>query len=146
MFTWIHESDVSTTASAAQVWQAWSHPATWPLWDEGLTSVTLDGPFAGGTSGRLTPKNGPAVRFTIRMAEERLGFDTRSFLPLTHLDFIHRYQPAEGDGNPARIIHRVEMRGALTPLFRRVIGREIARTLPDTLRTLARRAESGAQS
>lgn len=146
MFTWIHQSDFPTTASAAQVWQAWSTPATWPLWDDGLASVVLDGPFASGTCGRLTPKGGPAVRFTILTAEAPCGFHDRSYLPLTHLDFIHRYQPADGQGGMARIIHRVEMRGALTPLFRRVIGRDIARTLPDTLRTLARLAESGASS
>lgn len=143
MFTWSHHAEIPTTASAAQVWQVWSDPATWPRWDAGLEAVVLDGPFAAGTCGRLTPKGGPAVRFTILAAQPGQGFHDRSFLPLTRLDFIHRYQPAGADGTPARISHRVEMRGALTPLFRRVIGRDIARTLPDTLRALAQVAESG---
>ena len=141
MLTWTHQTDVPTTASAAQVWHLWADPATWPKWDDGLTSVVLDGAFIAGTRGRLTPKGGPAVRFTILTAEPPYGFHDRSYLPLTHLDFIHRYQPAEGT-SAARILHRVEMRGILTPLFRRLIGRDIARTLPETLRTLARLAEN----
>ncbi len=143
MFTWSHFAEVSTAASAEQVWRAWSDPSTWPRWDVGLEAVVLDGPFAAGTRGRLTPKGGPAVRFVILTSQAGQGFHDRSFLPLTHLDFIHHYQPAGVDGTSARISHRVEMRGLLTPLFSRVIGRDIARTLPDTLRALAKVAEGG---
>ena len=145
MFIWSHVAEISTRASAEQVWRVWSNPSAWPTWDTGLETVALDGPFAVGTRGRLKPNGGPAVRFVIVASQPGQGFHDRSFLPCTQLDFIHHYEPAGVDGTPARISHRVEMRGLLTPLFSRVIGRDIARTLPDTLRALAKVAEGGQQ-
>lgn len=143
MFTWSHETTVTTTASAEQVWALWAKPGEWSRWDDGIEWVTLDGAFAAGTHGNLKPTGGPKVKFVILDAQPQRGFKDRSFLPLTQLDFIHTYTPATSSEQGGQITHRVEMRGWLTPLFRYVIGRDIQKTLPATL---ARLGQLAAQS
>ena len=137
MLVWNHQLTLPTTASAEAIWRAWSDPSTWPQWDAGLDRVILNGPFVSGTTGTLTPKGGPTIRFKLLTVTPGSGFHDRSFLPLTTLDFIHTFSPATPN-QPATITHRIEMRGWLTPLFRRVIGRGIVRDLPTTLASLAR--------
>ncbi|MFO0095925.1 MAG: hypothetical protein ACK54K_16665, partial [Gemmatimonadaceae bacterium] len=61
-----------------------------------------------------------------------------SRLPLATIDFIHTVQR---DGHDTVIVHRVEMAGPLTFLFRRLIGASIARGLPAVVDRLARVAE-----
>lgn len=140
MFTWTHEHTVNTTATPAQIWRVWSNPAAWPIVDPGIEVVTLTGPFDTGTSGTLRPTGGPTFRFRLMKVTEGQGFRDRTFLPLTWLDFIHAYEPAIS-GHPARITYRIEMRGWLTPLFRRVIGSGIVRDLPTNMQGLAQHAE-----
>ena len=141
MFTWTHETTITTTATAEQVWALWSKPHEWHRWDDGIEWVTLNGPFASGTEGMLKPTGGPKVKFVILDAQPDQGFKDRSFLPLTQLDFIHSYLPDASPDRGGRITHRVEMRGWLTPLFSRVIGRDIQKALPDTLAKLAKLAQ-----
>jgi len=94
----------------------------------------LDGPFVEGTLGTMKPRGGPVVQFTLLSVEPGRGFSDRSRLPLTRLDFIHVL--AQGE-----LVHRVEMQGWLTPVFRRVIGTKIERGLREAMSRLARMAE-----
>lgn len=144
MFTWNHETSISTIASAEQVWTLWSKPHEWNRWDEGIEWVKLDGLFAAGTSGVLKPVGGPKVKFLLLEAQPWRSFKDRSFLPLTQLDFIHTYTPSTTSQHGGQITHRIEMRGWLTPVFSRLIGRDIQKTLPATLTKLAKLAAQAA--
>ena len=140
MFSWVYEESIQTFASAEQVWKIWSRHETWPTWDDGVEWVKAEGPFAAGTTGVLKPKNGPAIQFEILHAEPLKGFQDRSFLPLTRLDFIHTFDESS-HGKKARITHRIEMHGFLAPLFSRIIGKNIKAGLIPALRKLVLLAE-----
>ncbi len=140
MMTWTTEETVETTATAAQIWAIWSTPASWPKWDDGIEWVKLEGSFANGSKGVMKPAGGPKVKFELLEVETQRRFKDRSFLPLTKLDFIHTYTPAVA-GQKAKITHRVEMRGLLTPLFSRVIGSNVKKGLPGAMKKLAALAE-----
>jgi hypothetical protein len=133
MLTWIYEESILTSANAEQVWALWSRPHEWNRWDEAVEWVTLDGPFETGSCGRLKPVSGPAVKFVILEVQQKRGFTNRSFLPMTCMDFIHTYRPAESPEQGAMITVRIEMRGWLSPLFGRLIGRGIQKTLRESL-------------
>jgi polyketide cyclase/dehydrase/lipid transport protein len=135
---WTTQHSHKTTADRDAVWALWSDVATWPEWDSGLDDVTIDGPFAPGTTGRLKPSGGPAVRFTVTETRPGEGFSDVTRLPLARMRFDHRLAES-GDGHTL-IEQRVTITGPLTPLWSRVIGRGIARDLPDTLRALAEHA------
>lgn len=135
MFTWSYEQRVPTTASAERIWQLWSQPETWSAWDHDIEWARLEGPFSEGARGTMKPKGGPVVPFTLLTVEPGRSFSDSSQLPLTRVDFLHRV--AEGV-----IVHRIEMRGWLTPLFRRLIGAKIQRGLRPAMARLASLAEA----
>ncbi len=49
-----HTGTVTTSAPAEAVWALWSDIETWSDWDPSVVAVTLDGPFAAGTTGTMT--------------------------------------------------------------------------------------------
>lgn len=52
--TFEHRGTVACTAPASAVWALWSDTATWPDWDPSVVAVSLEGPFAVGTTGTMT--------------------------------------------------------------------------------------------
>ncbi len=132
---WTFEHTERTPASPQSVWALWSDVTSWPVWDEGVEWVTLDGSFADGTTGTLKPAGGPKVRFQLTEVRPAEGFSDVTRLPLCRMCFEHA---AVREGDLTRVTHRVTITGPATPVFSRVIGRGIAKGLPETVRTLVR--------
>ncbi len=130
---WETEHTAYTDAPPEAVWALWSDVSTWPDWDHGLERVDIDGPFAAGSSGVLKPRGGPEVTFTIKEVRPGEGFADETRLLLARIRFEHSVAREAGR---TRITHRVRITGAGTPLFSRLIGRGIAKTLPETLERL----------
>ncbi|MGF6098106.1 SRPBCC family protein [Pseudomonas sp. 18175] len=139
MFEWVHVETVNTPATAAQVWSVWADAENWPKWDDQLEWVKWQGPFEEGAIGTMKPADGPVVSFVLTEVEEFSHFIDRANLPLTTVDFIHRYEPTSDGGG--RIVHSVEMRGFLAPLFGRVIGSKIKTHLRQAMEKLSLLAE-----
>ena len=62
---------------------------------------------------------------------------------MTHMDFAHTYTPEDSPEQGGKIAVRVEMHGWLCPLFSRIIGRGIKKTLRETLQKFSKLAENG---
>jgi hypothetical protein len=120
-------------AATSRLWKRYADPPTWPEWDHETESVTLDGPFAAGTTGKLKPVGGPKTKFRILEVTERRSFTDASFLPLAKMYFSHTIDPAAGG---ASITHAVKVSGPLSPLFARVVGKRLAAELPQAMRRL----------
>lgn len=129
-----------TDAPASAVWALWEDVPRWPEWDEGLDAIRLDGPFAVGTPGRISPTGSPSWRFTLITVEPGRRFTDETRLPLCRLRFGHELGAA-ADGRTAITI-TVSFHGPLAPLFRRVIGKDIAADLAAQTARLARAAEA----
>ncbi len=134
---WTVEHTDYTSASPESIWALWSDVTSWPAWDDGVEHVNLEGPFATGTKGTLKPTGGPKVRFELVDVRPAEGFADVTTLPLSRMRFEHS---AIREGEQTCVTHRVTISGLTTPLFSRVIGRGIAKGLPETVKTLARRA------
>ena len=135
---WQFEHTETTRATPDRLWARYADPASWPSWDDGTESVTVDGPMTVGARGRLKPKGGPATTFEFTRVEPGRGFTDVTRLPLARLEFTHRI---EADGDGARFTHRVTISGPLSPVFARVVGRGVAAGMPGAMRALARLAE-----
>ncbi|NMZ00016.1 hypothetical protein HBO04_07790 [Pseudomonas proteolytica] len=123
MFEWAYVETVNTSATAEQIWSVWQDAENWPKWDDQLEWVKWDGPFIEGVKGTMKPSDGPVVTFVLTEVKEFSSFTDRASLPLTTIDFIHTYESTvDGHG---KIVHKVEMRGLLAPLFGRIIGSKI---------------------
>ncbi|MDQ3095017.1 MAG: SRPBCC family protein, partial [Actinomycetota bacterium] len=114
------ERTEETNASPAQLWARYAEPARWPEWDHKAEHVSVHGPLAVGTRGRLKPIGGPAVAFVFTSVTPNVEFTDVSRLPIGRLTFSHSITPT---ATGCRFTHRVTITGLLTQLYRRVIGR-----------------------
>lgn len=135
---WSTEFAIKTKASKESVWKLWEDVPNWKLWDDGLEKTELFGRFEAGTRGTLKPKGGPLTRFVITRCVPNQVFSDLTKLPLCKLVFIHTLtETAEG----TEVKHRVEFSGPFTFLFSRIIGKDIQKGMPETVRTLVKMAE-----
>ncbi|GEM44478.1 hypothetical protein [Deinococcus cellulosilyticus] len=55
----------TTTASPQAIWQLWTNPKQWPVWDPALKSAELHGPFRQHVKGTFTYQDGKTVPFEV---------------------------------------------------------------------------------
>lgn len=101
---WTTEHSAVAGAGADDVWNLYADVSTWPEWDHGVERVSLDGPFAAGSTGRLKPRGGREVKFTLTGADPGRGFVDETRLPLATMRFEHQLR-SHPDGT--QISHRV---------------------------------------
>jgi len=136
---WEYEYSVETAASASAVWRQWSDVAAWPQWNEGIESITIDGPFAVGTAFTMTPPGEEPILMRLTEIVEGELFtdeaDGGDFVVRT----IHRLLPA-AEGR-TRIIYRTEITGPAADHVGPRVGPEITADFPQVLAALAALAE-----
>ena len=134
-----HERSREADAPAERVWRIWSDPSTWPSWNPDVVAISLDGPFATGTTGKMTTKAGGT--HAIRLAEVQEG---RSFqletAPVPLATFAFRCAVAPRGDHASRISQSVTMRGPLGPIFSAMMGRRLADGFEPLLGGLAKAA------
>jgi uncharacterized protein YndB with AHSA1/START domain len=136
---WEYEHSVETTAAADVVWRLWSDIAGWPRWNDGVEQITIDGPFAAGTTFTMTPPGDEAIR--MRLTEVVPGqlftdeMDAGDFVVRT----VHRLEPAAG--GRTRIIYRTEISGPAADQAGPQLGPAITADFPGVVAALAKLAE-----
>ncbi len=132
------EASFITKANPETIWKLWSEVSTWHLWDDGIEAVTLEGPFAAGSAGTLTPKGAPALPYLITEATAYQSFSDKTELPGAELRFMHRL---EAIPTGTKITHWVEISGPAWKEYAQGLGQELERYLPKTVARLAQVAE-----
>lgn len=132
------EERIDVQAPRHMVFALYADVAAWATWDPDVRSSAIVGPFASGSTGTLHPTKGPAarIRFTEVVADR--SFTVESTLPLCTMRFEHELSDT-ATGSSA--VHRVSFSGLLAPIFSRIIGSQIRKGLPHTMRGLQRAAE-----
>jgi uncharacterized protein YndB with AHSA1/START domain len=138
---WEYERSVATSAGREAVWRCWSDMAAWPQWNAGIASIEIDGPFAMGTTFRMTAP-GEDEPVTLRLARIVPGeeftdeMDAGDFIVST----VHRLEDLPGAGT--RIVYRTEISGPAADQVGPELGPQITADFPDVLDALVRLAES----
>src|SRR4051812_12027232 len=106
---WQYEYALETSSPAAPLWERWSDMASWSTWNAGVTAVEADGPFASGTTFRMTLPDSTELPMTLTEVVPGQSFtdvlDTGDFAVTT----VHRLdQLPEGR---TRIVYRTEITG-----------------------------------
>ncbi len=135
---WYKKVTIETNATKEQIWNLWTNVENWNKWDNQVEFSKLNGKFEKGTSGVLKPINSPKSKFELISVENLKQFTTRSYLPLTKMDFTHELNKKKGQ---LYVTHGVKITGVLTFLFSRVIGERIISELPNTMERLSKMAE-----
>ncbi len=136
------EASTQINASSATVFSLYANVPAWPTWDHDVKSATLNGPFVSGARGVITPNGGPKSEIVFVEVVANKKFIAQCKLPLCVMRFEHELDELSGAGT--RATHRVIFQGFLAPLFGRLIGSGMRKTLPGALAGLKRAAEAAA--
>jgi hypothetical protein len=135
-----HERSLETSAPPESVWGIWSDTSTWTRWNPDVTAISLDGPFANGTSGSMTTKAGGTHRIQLQDVQPGRGFTlVTSPAPLSTFHFRCEVAPASVG---SRISQGVSMSGLLGGLMSAMMGERIAAGFTGILGGLKKEAES----
>jgi hypothetical protein len=137
---WEYEHSLEADVTPEAVWSLYTAASTWPEWDYGIESMELNGPFAVGTTGTLTPRGQGALPFTLIEVQENAKFVDETNLDGITLHFIHTLEPVAG--GKTKITHRVEISGPAAEHVAPKIGSGISEGIPVTVLTLAEQAST----
>jgi hypothetical protein len=134
------ERSVETTASPEAVWRLWSDVNTWQDWNPDVQSMTLNGPFAAGTTGSMKTKQGTRQVVLSQVVPGRSFRLETTVIPLSR--FLFDCQVASGASGKTRVSQAITVGGPLGGLVGGMMGKQIANTFPALLQGLARKAEA----
>lgn len=134
------ERSVDTSASPQTVWKIWSDTSTWQEWNPDVQSMSLNGPFAVGTTGVMKTKQGNRQIVLSQVVPGRSFRLETTVIPLSRFLFDCQIVPAT-DGK-TRVSQAVTVGGPLGAIVGGMMGKQIADTFPPLLQGLARKAEA----
>jgi hypothetical protein len=130
-----------TQATPQALWRLYADPATWPSWDPDAELVTLDGPFASGSTGTMKFTGQDPLTYTLEDVEANRRFTDVTSVPGATIRFGHRIEPL-GEGAGTRLTHELTIE-AEEP-FAQELGAMISADIPDSMTRLAQLAEEAA--
>jgi hypothetical protein len=135
--------EVSTQINtpAATVFALYENVTQWPTWDTEVKSASISGAFASGARGVIVPHGGPKSDILFSEVIRNKSFTVDCKLPLCLMRFEHELV-AQGSGT--RATHRVIFDGLLAPIFGRLIGSGMRKSLPKVMESLKAAAEKSA--
>ncbi len=133
------EHRITVRASAETIFRIYADVQSWHTWDPDTKKATLEGPFAVGSKGRLTPAKGNTVPMLLTQVEPGRCFTVESRIPLFRMLFEHELNPTPG---ATEVVHRVTFSGLLSVVLGPVLSRQLNSGLPVTLSKLKVLAEA----
>jgi hypothetical protein len=137
---WEAEHSVETSARPQEIWALWADVAGWPAWNADIERIELVGPFAAGSTIRMTPIGQEPIDLRLAEAVEPELFVDEADLGEIVVRTIHRAD--ELDRGRTRVTYRMEITGPASDTLGPQIGPEISGDFPQTLAALVELAQS----
>jgi Polyketide cyclase / dehydrase and lipid transport len=134
------EHRIVVAASPAEIFRIYQDVEHWSTWDPDTRAANLDGPFAVGSRGRLTPTRGSTVPMMVTAMVPDRCFTVECRIPLFRMQFDHELIPKEAG---TEVVHRATFSGVLSFILAPMLTRQINAGLPVTLARLKNLAETG---
>jgi hypothetical protein len=112
---------------ASRVWKVWSDVNRWHFWQDDIDYARLEGEFVTGGRLRFKPRGGPELTLELTEVRAPSTFTDVTRFPLARMIDSHELV-ASADGLEIRTTIRME--GALAFLWRKMVGEDVARSLP----------------
>jgi uncharacterized protein YndB with AHSA1/START domain len=136
----VEERSVETKASPQAVWKIWSDTSTWPQWNPDVQSMKLNGPFASGTTGTMTNKQGAhEIQLEDVVPGQSFRLET-SVIPLSRFSFECRVAGAAA--GKTVVSQGIRVKGPLGAIVGGMMGKQVANSFPALLQGLAKKAEA----
>ncbi len=129
MGEWSTTSVHQSRAEARVIWdRAYADPRAYPRWNPEIAAAELLSAFGLGGTIRIRFKTGARLRFRIVEFEEGRCFTDEARLPLARMGHRHLLEPGPGGGTT--LTNTIYVRGPLSWLWARLVGRRAAAALP----------------
>jgi hypothetical protein len=134
---WNHQHSIETDATVEAVYALYADVPNWTRWDKGVTSVTLVGPFAVGSTGTITPEGQDTLPYRLVEVEPNRSFADETEIPgagiVIRFDHLLETLPT----GRTRITHGVTISGPNAPDLGPKMGPQIVSDLPEAMEALA---------
>ena len=127
------EQSISINSNPAAIYTVYQNVSDWPIWDPETEAAALDGEFAVGSEGKVKPKGAPVSKITLTEVTPDKSFTVECNLPLCKMLFIHELNEID---EGTEVVNQVVFTGLLAPIFGRLIGKGIEKSIPDSLKGL----------
>jgi hypothetical protein len=136
------EVSTQVNAPASAIFALYESVSMWPQWDADVKSASIEGPFVSGAKGVIVPNGGPKSNIVFSEVIRNKSFTVDCKLPLCMMRFEHELKAKDGgNSNVTVATHRVIFDGLLAPLFGRLIGSGMRKSLPGVMAKLKEVAE-----
>ena len=129
---------METKASEAKIWQVLTDVENWKDWIGGIKSSTIHGNFEDGTLITVENINMPNTTSYLKDVVVNKSFIFRSKMIFCTFDGIHEIIK---DNDVLKVRLAIEISGALTFIFKHIVGKSIAKSLPKATKKLIDLAE-----
>ena len=133
------EHRITVAAPADTLFAIYADVPNWHTWDPDTKRAHLDGPFAVGSRGSLTPTQGNTVPLLLTRVVPGRAFTAEARIPLFRMVFEHELTPLAAGAT--EVVHRVTFTGPLSLLMAPLMTRRLNSGLPVTLARLKALAE-----
>ena len=134
---WKYKHSVDADASPDAIYALYADVPNWIRWDRGVTNVTLDGPFAVGSTGTITPEGQDTMPYRLVEVEPNRSFADETDIPgagiVVRFDHLLEALPS----GRTRITHGVTIFGPNAAELGPTIGPQIVSDLPEAMDVLA---------
>jgi uncharacterized protein YndB with AHSA1/START domain len=130
---------IVTQATPEALWRLYADPTTWPSWDPDAEHITLDGPFATGSTGTMKFTGQDPLTYVLEDVEPNARFTDVTSVPGATIRFGHRIELTD---HGTRLTH--ELRIDAEDPFAQQLGAMISADIPDSMTRLAQLAEEAA--
>jgi hypothetical protein len=124
------EEKIIISASAEKVFKIYENVSDWPSWDPDCKKAELQGSFVSGAEGIIYPHGGPKSKLKFTEVNPYMGFKVECKLPFCVMKFDHELTSINGK---TQALHRVTFIGLFAPIFGRLIGSSLKKSLPNAL-------------
>jgi hypothetical protein len=130
--------EIDIQASPETIFALYANVSEWPKWDPEVKAASIEGAFVSGAKGVVHPHGGPKSTVLFTSVVPNRSYHAECKLPLCKMRFEQLLTPTDA-GTKAK--HTVVFEGLLAPLFGRLIGRGMKKTLPSAMLSLKNYAE-----
>ena len=133
------EQKIEIGVDPSTVFAAYKDVSGWSQWDPETESASIDGQFSAGTTGKIKPKGAPESKMKLIEVTENKSFTVECPLPLCKMNFVHLMSE---NTTGTELVNQIEFSGFLSPIFGRLIGKGINKSLPESLKGLKEYVEN----